>query len=129
MLPREKRGFIINIASLSLLLLSSFSATHSAITCDSTAGENFTGNSFEHLMVKRDPGSQDTWVLFLYLTLTHGMASASLFIPPKGTEKTSAFIKCFHLSIAATLSRNASHLHVSCCLLLLQVPAGGNQGI
>lgn len=128
MLPCEKRGFIINITYFSLLLLSSLSATHSAITCDSTAGENFTGNSFKHLMVKRDPGSQDTWTLFLDLTLTHGMVSARLFMPPEDTEKI-AFKKCFHMSIAAALSGKVSHLHVSCHILSLRVPAGGNQGI
>lgn len=128
MLPCEKRGFIINTTSLSLLLLSSVSATHSAITCDSTAGENFTGSSFKQLMVKRDPGSQDTCILFLDLTLTHGMVSAHLFVPPEDTEET-AFIKCFHMSIAAALSGKTSHLHVSCHILRLRVPAGGNQRI
>lgn len=69
-------------------------------------------------MVKRDTGSQDTWILFLDLTLTHGMASAHLFISPKDTEKIS-FITCCHMSIAAALSRKASHLHVSCHILPL----------
>lgn len=38
-------------------------------------------------MVKRDPESQDAWLLFLALTLTHGMLSAHLLTPPEDTEK------------------------------------------
>jgi len=60
-------------------------------------------------MVRRDPGSQDIWILFRDLTLTHGMVSAHLFIPPEDTEKT-VFASCFHTSIAAALSRKAPHL-------------------
>lgn len=80
--PWEKQVFIINISSLSR-----FSVTHSAAICDSTAGENFTENSLKNLMVKRDPESQDAWLLFLALTLTHVMLSAHFLTPPEDTEK------------------------------------------
>lgn len=66
--------------------------THSAAICDSTVGENFAENSFKNLMVKRGPESQDTWPLFLALTLTYGMLSAHLLTPPEDSEKI-AFIK------------------------------------
>lgn len=60
-------------------------------------------------MFKRDPGRQDTWILFVDLTLTHGMPSLHVSISQK-----IAFIKHFHISTAAELSGKVSHLHVSC---------------
>lgn len=128
MLPCEKRGFIINITSLSLLLLSSLSVTHSAITCDSTAGENFTGNSFKHLMVKRDPGSQVTWILFLDLTLTYGMASLHLFIPPKYTEKNGIYKVLSHEHCSSTLREGISSAREPSCPVTLS-SGWWNQGI
>lgn len=62
-------------------------------------------------MVKRDPGSQVTWILFLDLTLTYGMASLHLFIPPKYTgkkKKKKAFKVLSHEHCSSTLREGIS---------------------